>query len=117
MATLTSVAPEIPVRNLTADLEYYTSRLGFEVSVVMPDRDYAIVERDAVALHLFIPKGPSPSRASIQVFAQDLEALFDELEARGAIVTQGIAPKPWGNREFRVADGAGNTIKFTEPAG
>jgi len=47
-------------------------------------------------------------------------ALVDEIvadwESRGAIVTQGIVEKPWGNREFRVADPAGNTIKFSESA-
>jgi uncharacterized glyoxalase superfamily protein PhnB len=72
----------------------------------MPGRQYAVVERDAVALHLFKAAAPGHSAASI---------LFTELESRGALVTQGIERQPWGNREFRVADPGGNTIKFTEP--
>jgi len=30
-------------------------------------------------------------------------------------LTQGILEKPWGNRDFRVRDGFGNVMKFTEP--
>jgi len=113
MGSLTKVAPELPVPDLAAALEYYTGRLGFEVATIMPGRAYAIVERDDVSLHLFV--APSePAAVSIHVFASDLDALFGELESRGALVTQEIVRRPWGNREFRVADPAGNTIKFTE---
>ena len=117
MGRLTRVAPEIPVGDLAAALEYYTSRLGFEVAAVTPARDYAIVERDDVALHLFSAGGASHSPVGIHVFAADLDGLFGELEDRGARVIQGVVRQPWGNREFRVADPSGNTIKFTEPAG
>ena len=114
MGSLTKVAPELPVPDLAAALEYYTGRLGFEVATIMPGRDYAIVERDEVSLHLFVPVSSAPAAVSIHVFASDLDELFGELESRGALVTQEIVRRPWGNREFRVADPAGNTIKFTE---
>jgi uncharacterized glyoxalase superfamily protein PhnB len=39
-----------------------------------------------------------------------------ELRESGALFTQGIEKRPWGNREFRVKDDFGNEIKFTEPA-
>jgi catechol 2,3-dioxygenase-like lactoylglutathione lyase family enzyme len=115
MSSLTGVAPELPVRDLAEALEYYTGRLGFEVATVMPDRDYAIVERDAVCLHLFTAAERSPG--SVHVFTGELDQLFGELDSRGALITQDVIRTPWGNREFRVADPAGNTIKFTEPAG
>ena len=50
MSSLTRVAPELPVSDLAEALEYYTARLGFEVASVLPSREYAIVERDDVAL-------------------------------------------------------------------
>jgi uncharacterized glyoxalase superfamily protein PhnB len=115
MVNLTRVAPELAVTDLPAALEYYGSRLGFEVALVMPERDYAIVERDDVALHLFTSGDRCPS--GIHVFSSDLDALLGEFERRGASIVQGIELKPWGNREFRVADPAGNTIKFTESVG
>jgi hypothetical protein len=30
-------------------------------------------------------------------------------------MSQAIAQKPWGTRDFRVMDPSGNEIKFTEP--
>jgi uncharacterized glyoxalase superfamily protein PhnB len=45
----------------------------------------------------------------------DLEGLHEELSGSGARITHDIERKPWGNRDFRVRDEAGNEIKFTEP--
>lgn len=117
MSSLTRVAPELPVRDVAEALEYYTGRLGFEVASVRPNREYAIVERDAVALHLFSDPSVPHSAVSIHVFTTGLEELFGELESRGALITQEILREPWGDREFRVVDSAGNELKFTEAAG
>ena len=100
MATLTRLAPELPATNLAASLAYYRDQLGFEIKMVLPDRSYAIVERDGMAIHLF---------------TNEIEPLHDELRKRGARITQPVERKPWGNRDFRVTDPAGNALKFTEP--
>src|SRR5208282_4264904 len=113
---LARVAPEIPVANLEESLSYYSTKLGFEVEMMMPERDYAIVERDDVALHLFQDKTRSHSPASFHIFSSGIEELYAELRGRGAQVKQEIIRKPWGNREFRVTDPTGNEIKFTEPS-
>jgi catechol 2,3-dioxygenase-like lactoylglutathione lyase family enzyme len=60
---LMRVAPELPVGNLDEALAYYRERLGFEVVMTMPDWDYAIVESDGLALHLFQDKVQSHSPA------------------------------------------------------
>jgi hypothetical protein len=91
MPGLRRVAPELPVHDMGAALEYYTGRLGFDVAAVMPNRDYAIVERDDVALHLFSPDSGIQSAVSIHVFATGLDELFSELERRGALISQGIS--------------------------
>ena len=92
----------------------YTDQLGFEVAAVLPDRDYAIVERDDVAIHLFESRAGTHGPVAIHAFVWGLDELHVELAGRGARVTQGIVQQPWGNREFRVVDPAGNMIKFTE---
>ena len=53
MIRLLRIAPELPVQSLESSLDYYRQRLGFEVTLEMPGGDYAIVERDGVAIHLF----------------------------------------------------------------
>jgi uncharacterized glyoxalase superfamily protein PhnB len=114
MVRLSRVAPELPVSNLKESIEYYKRKLGFRVAMKMPDGNYAIVERDDVAIHLFQDNSRSSCPAGIHIFTEDLEALLAELQERGAHVSQGIVRKPWGNRDFRVHDDSGNEIKFTE---
>jgi catechol 2,3-dioxygenase-like lactoylglutathione lyase family enzyme len=70
---LTRVAPEIPVADLEEALAYYGSKLGFALEMKMPDGDYAIVERDDVALH----------------FTDAIEELHAEIEGRGAKFCRG----------------------------
>jgi predicted enzyme related to lactoylglutathione lyase len=115
MVRLARIAPELPVSNLKESVKYYEQKLGFRVAMMMPAGNYAIVERDDIAIHLFQDDAQSPSPVAIHIFAEDLETLHTELKNRGARVSQGIVSKPWGNRDFRVHDDSGNEIKFTEP--
>ncbi len=115
MAHLARVAPELPVADLQAALYFYEHHLGFEVSMLIPDGTYAIVERDDVAIHLFLAAAEPPSPAGIHLFVDEIEELRDEIVARGTRLTQDILRKPWGNRDFRVHDPFGNELKFTEP--
>jgi predicted enzyme related to lactoylglutathione lyase len=113
MVKLSRVAPELPAADLQAAIAYYEQKLGFGLVMQMPE--YAIVERDDVAIHLFQDSAQSPAGVGIHIFTEGLDALHAELERRGAHVSQGIVRKPWGNRDFRVNDSSGNVIKFTEP--
>ena len=113
MAILTRLAPELPAANLATSLAYYRDQLGFEIKTILPDRSYAIVERDCMAIHLFA--SDADKGVGLHLFTDEIEPLHDELRDRGARITQPIQRKPWGNRDFRVADPAGNELKFTEP--
>jgi uncharacterized glyoxalase superfamily protein PhnB len=112
---LSRTAPELPVSNLKESIEYYEQKLGFRVAMKMSGGNYAILERDDVAIHLFQDHPRSSSPVGIHIFTEDLEALHAELQEHGARISQGILRKPWGNRDFRVKDDFGNEIKFTEP--
>jgi|SRR5215472_10671266 len=115
MIRLLRVAPELPVKDLQSSLDHYREKLGFRVALEMPGGDYAVIERDDIAIHLFQRDGERVGAMAIHVFVDDLEGLQAELMGRGAQITQPIERKPWGNRDFRVRDDAGNEIKFTEP--
>lgn len=45
---LARIAPELPVFDLPRSVAYYANKLGFRVVMEMPDRRYAVVERDDV---------------------------------------------------------------------
>lgn len=115
MSKLTRVAPEIPVKDLTESVAYYGAKLGFKLEMLMPGGDYAVVERDGVALHLFHQAPAIHSPLAFHIFATGLDELFEELQKRGADVKQEILTKPWGTRDFRIVDPTGNEIKFSEP--
>jgi uncharacterized glyoxalase superfamily protein PhnB len=115
MINLMRVAPELAVTDLPAAVAHYEQQLGFEVVMTMPDGDYAIIERDGVALHLFESQSAAPGPGAIHIFTRGLDELADELHRRGARIIQPIVRQSWGNREFRVIDPSGNVLKFTEP--
>ena len=115
MVNLTRIAPELPASNLEKSIHYYEHKLGFQLAMQLPTLDYAIVERDDIAIHLFQDETQSHTPVGLHIFTQDLDALYAELERRNAHLSQQIQRKPWGNRDFRVKDDFGNEIKFTEP--
>jgi uncharacterized glyoxalase superfamily protein PhnB len=115
MARLFRIAPEIPVSDLRQAIQYYEQKLGFKVVAQMPAGDYAVVERDDVAIHLFTDDAGHHSPVGIHVFTHRLDDLHAELLERGAELSQKIMRKPWGSRDFRVKDQSGNELKFTEP--
>ena len=115
MPYLSRIAPEIPVSNLRESIEYYEQKLGFRNVMEIPGGEYAIVERDRVAIHLFRNDAGSRSPVGIHIFTEQLDELYAELEKRGALLSQGVVLKPWGNRDFRAVDTSGNELKFTEP--
>ena len=117
MPKLTRIAPELPVSNLREAVEYYERQLGFHIAMEMPNGDYAIVERDGVAIHLFQDAAGSHSPGGVHIFTPAHDELYAEFLQRGAKLNQGIERKPWGNRDFRVNDPSGNEIKFTETMG
>lgn len=115
MAKLSRIAPEIPVSDLPAAIEFYEKKLGFHLEVELPSGHYAIVQRDHVAIHLFRDDAQTHTPIGVHIFTQELDELFDELQKRGPHIVQGIIRKPWGNRDFRVRDLFGNELKFTAP--
>ena len=113
MARLARIAPELPASNLPEAIAFY-EKLGFSLNgQVQPD--YAIVERDGIALHLFGDKLHRSAPMGIHLFTPDLSEFFEEFADRGIQFTQKIERKPWGNRDFRLKDPFGNELKFTEP--
>ena len=115
MVKLTRIAPELPTANLQEALNEYQHMFGFQVALEMPEHGYAVVERDDVAIHLFEDNAHEHSPAAIHIFTAELDALQAEFRERGVRLSQEITRKPWGNRDFRLKDGFGNELKFTEP--
>ena len=89
MATLFRVAPELPVSDLRKSIEYYEQKLGFHLAMQMPSGDYAIVERDAIAIHLFQDAPRVHSPVSIHIFTDQLDDLNEGFVAAVLVSRQG----------------------------
>lgn len=114
---LIAFASVFTVADVARSLRFYIDKLGFTVDFQMGDPPtYAIVERDAVSLHL-MPASQDPrglGTSSIYVFAAGVDALHAQLVERGCPVE--VAPQDfsYGMREMSVRDPDGNRVTFGE---
>jgi uncharacterized glyoxalase superfamily protein PhnB len=122
-----TVSPVLGVRQVRKTAEYYRDILGFSLDpvdgVFQPSADepggvYAIVKRGGVWIHLQIRRGDLPERKrqslerDIYVYVDDVDALYAELQRRGAVVIQPPRLAPYGLREIVVEDLNGYRLTF-----
>jgi uncharacterized glyoxalase superfamily protein PhnB len=115
--------PVYPVTDVAASIAWYERVFGFEARVVNPPGDpdpvYAVLHRSAVSIHLLrADEAPFGLRAPVQAqfwVDDDLDALFDRVEGLGARVLQRPDDRPWGHRDFMVADPDANVVWVTMP--
>jgi len=112
-----------PVADVAASIAWYQRMFGFELRVVNPPGDevpvYAVLYRNTVSMHL-LRKDEAPHGLTAPVQAQfwiagDLDDLFERVRSMGARVVQLPADRPWGHRDFMVADPDGNIVWVTVP--
>lgn len=121
LGRLLSVAPGIPTTDLARTVEHY-QRLGFTFSApgsAAPpaEADFAIAERDGVALHFALKPDHDPSRTATWVYisVEDADELSAEFDASGA--GQGRTPRDtdYKMRELAHIDPDGNLLLFGSP--
>jgi len=112
---LVAFAAVFTVSDVGRSLGFYLRQLGFRESFRLGDPvSYAIVERDAVSLHLMPASQDARGlgRSSIYVFATDVDDLHKALQAQGCPIEAAPADYPYGMREMSVRDPDGNRITF-----
>ena len=118
MSALEFVAayPVLPCSDISRAVQYYRDILGFNVKVVSPDQNYAIVERGAVELHLDSPvyaREHTVGNAECYVWVKgDIDALHATLASRGALQLHPVADRIYDMRDFSCCDPDGNRITF-----
>jgi uncharacterized glyoxalase superfamily protein PhnB len=124
---LTGLAPVLLVTDVRVAAEYYSDRLGFEVSLY--DRiseHYAYAERDGCHVHFARFEG-APPRPNVEVvppdmfdvyfWVEDVDAFHEEVVGRGADVILAPTGQGYGLREIRVRDPFGYILAFGKPLG
>ncbi len=113
-ATLQRAIPLLATTNIAHSVAFF-ERIGFERGY--QDENYAIITRDAVALHLWLCDDKNiADNTSCRVQVTNIAALYAECQQHDAIHPNGaLAMQPWG-QEFAILDPDGSMVTFLEPA-
>ena len=103
--------PELPVADVERAQQHYRDVLGFEIGWLDAEKAIGAVSRGDVAI-FFRRRTPPFEPAVHWVFAEDLDASYRELISAGANIVDPLEKKPWGLRQFTVADMDGNRFYF-----
>src|SRR4051812_21395361 len=132
-AGLHTAIPALPVRDVSAAVEHYRERFGFEAAHAT--QDFAVVVRDDAVIHLWgasdeewrsregLREQPICSgaesflagTASCRIEVADVDGLFEELRATGVlhdVSRAGVTATDFGTREFAALDSDGNLVTF-----
>jgi uncharacterized glyoxalase superfamily protein PhnB len=103
--------PELPVVDVERSQKYYRDVLGFEIGWLYAGKEIGAVSRGEVAI--FFRKRTEPFEPAVHwVFADDVDAAYEELKSAGANIAEPLETKPWGLRQFTVRDLDGNLFYF-----
>jgi catechol 2,3-dioxygenase-like lactoylglutathione lyase family enzyme len=109
------VAPGFHVTDIKRAIEFWTDRLGFEVTFTNGDPlCFAVVRRDAAEVHLSV-KPESAGKCHCHIMVDGVEELSRSLTANGTTIKQTLKKQPWGLQDMIVADPDGNTMELAEP--
>lgn len=102
--------PELPVRDVETSQAFYRDMLGFTVAWTYPSGEIGAVSKGEAALFLRRHARITPN--THWVFADNVDETYQELVAAGITIVEEIATKPWGIRQFTIADPDGNRFIF-----
>jgi len=111
-----SSVPILSVKSVRASIDYYVHKLGFEKEWDWGDPPtFGCVWRDQVRIFL-CEGGQGAPGTWISIFVQNVDALHEDYQRRGAIIRQAPANFPWGVREMNVQDLDGHRLRMGSDA-
>jgi len=113
--SLCSAATLFVVQDVLRSVEHYRDVLGFHTGFTYGEPTfYAGVERDDLVIHLQAASETKrqPGHGAVYVFVTDVDALYQELQSRGARTLNEPKDYPYGMRDFNINDIDGNQLCF-----
>ena len=107
LTSLGTPVPELPVADVERAQQYYRGTLGFEIGWLYPGKEIGAVSREKVTI-FFRKKQPPFEPAIHWIFAEDIDATYQEMKSLGANIVDPLEKKPWGITQFTVVDIDGN---------
>jgi catechol 2,3-dioxygenase-like lactoylglutathione lyase family enzyme len=127
VAKILTGAPVLLVRDVVAAADYFRDKLGFAYDRLWGDPpDFCMVERDGNTVML----SQAPAHAElvpnwrvvdqmwdVYFWVDDVDAIYAELQQRGATIDYELGLKPYGVKEFGVQDVDDHDIAFGQLVG
>lgn len=113
-AMMVGSAAVFTVRDITASRDHFRDVLGFDITFEWgTPLQYVCMCRDEVQLHLSTGgTRHQPGNSALCIFVRDVDAVHEELKARGASIPKPPETWPYGMRDFDVFDLDGNRITY-----
>jgi catechol 2,3-dioxygenase-like lactoylglutathione lyase family enzyme len=111
---LEQATPILPARDLVKTAAFYQDKLGFK-TIGEFDPDYLMMQRDNISIHFFqfAEMDPLKEAGSCYIYVRQIEALYREYQAAGAIHPNGkLEYKPWKMYEFAAIDPDNNLLRI-----
>ena len=117
------IVPVVKCSDLSRSIAFYTETLDFHLADPTDTGPVIEIVHGDAELQLSTMSGDSAYGCAINVWVDDVDAVFRTYVARG-LDTSGRADSPvhrgpvdqtWGTRELYVTDPDGNTLRFRQP--
>jgi len=122
MAKLTRLAPILLTKDIVAAANYWRDRVGFSYERFWGEPPcFVMLERDGLTVMLSQVHDPADVRPhwtivdkmwNVYFWVDDADALYAELQERGATIDYTLYNAPHGCREFGIQDLDGHDIAF-----
>ena len=114
------VSYEVFHRDIGTLVDFYVGVLGFQTSEADMSSDYVVVCRDDVRVGCCrhdeadsSPRRP-PDGIEIVLRVDDIQAEYDRVLSTGWPIADPLQNRPWGLKDFRVFDPAGQYLRVTK---
>ena len=122
MPKILAVAPVLLVRDVVASADYFRDKLGFSYDRLWGDPpNFCMVRRDGHTVMLsqapahaaLVPHWKVVSQMwDVYFWVDDVDAVYEEMQRRGAIIDYEPGVKPYAVKEFGVRDLDDHDIAF-----
>ena len=113
---LVDLIPTLAVSSLKQAVEFYVSKLGFELQ--LQSGNYVAVERDSVKIGFVFDKSAIKAyRPSFYIQMVRIDDYYKQVKSTGVKLTTELKTSPSNMREFSLADPDGYTLIFGEYMG
>ncbi len=105
--------PTLAVADVPATIDFHTNKLGFTRAFVWGGEPPTFAGLNLGDVQIFIQKGkPDDQVASVAFIVGNADELYDYHRANGVTVTDPIADREYGIRDYGILDNNGHHLSF-----